>query len=112
MGCALVISSLYPLYTLEGPPSGRHSMNIFLICIELPVPVFLQKTASLAPTSLETVEQMPTLSYFCSPLILHIKSYRNFLQISSPISLVDLQALTINLTSFTRACCRFFSQVC
>lgn len=79
MGCALVISSLYPLYTFGRPFSGRHSINIFLICIELPVPVFLQKTALLASTSLEILERMPTLFYFCLPLILLVKIYRNFL---------------------------------
>ena len=79
MGCALVISSLYPLYTFGRPFSGRHSINIFLICIELPVPVFLQKTALLASTSLEILERMPTLFCFCLPLILLVKIYRNFL---------------------------------
>lgn len=77
---------------LEGPSSGRNSINIFLICIELPVPVFLQKTALLAPTSLETLEQMPTLFYFCLPFILLVRSYRNFLYISYPIFLVSVHS--------------------
>lgn len=81
-----LLSLLCILWTLsEGPSSGRHSINIFLICIELPVPVFLQKTALLAPTPLETLEQMPTLFYFCLPLILLVRSSRNFLCVSSPL---------------------------
>ena len=98
MGCALVISSLYPLYTFGRPFSGRHSINIFLICIELPVPVFLQKTALLASTSLEILERMPTLFCFLS------KSTGIF-SVSSPSFVVNVPSLTVNLTYYTRAFC-------